>query len=125
VKFTEHFTSAELACRCGCGMLPDRDFMEKVEALRVKCGFAFRVTSAARCPSHNAKVSATGRSGPHTTGRAIDVGCIGKEALAVVRNALSMGFSGIGVNQKGNARFIHLDDLPEAPGQPRPWIWSY
>jgi len=31
------------------------------------------------------------------------------------------------VNQKGPhaARFIHLDDLPDAEGQPRPTIWSY
>lgn len=106
-------------------MLPAQDFMEKVEALRVKLGFPLPVNSAARCPSHNARVSGTGRTGPHTTGRAIDLGVRGSQALSVLRAALEAGFTGIGVNQKGSARFIHLDDLPNAPGQPREWIWSY
>jgi zinc D-Ala-D-Ala carboxypeptidase len=122
---TPHFTAAELACKCGCGMLPAQDFMDKVEALRVRAGFPFRVTSAARCPEHNAKVSATGRSGPHTTGRAIDIGAQGLHGWLLLKMALEDGFSGIGVNQKGNSRFIHLDDLPNAAGQPRPTTWSY
>lgn len=122
---TPHFSKAELACRCGCGMLPAQDFMEKVEKLRVRLGFPLPVTSAARCPEHNARVSGTGRTGPHTTGRAIDVAVRGSRALEVVRMALGSDFTGIGINQKGGARFIHLDDLPNKDGQPRPWIWSY
>ena len=122
---TPHFDAKELACRCGCGMLPQQDFMDKVEILRVRAGFSMPVTSAARCPTHNAEVSHTGRSGPHTTGRAIDIAVSGSRALELVRMALASGFTGIGVNQKGDARFIHLDDLPNKDGQPRPHIWSY
>lgn len=99
--------------------------MDKVEALRVAVGFPMRVTSAARCPAHNARVSGTGRTGPHTTGRAIDLGVSHGQAHAVLSKALEMGFTGIGVQQKGGGRFIHLDDLPNAPGQPRPTVWSY
>ena len=122
---TEHFPDHELACKCGCGMLPAKDFMEKIEALRRSLGFPMAVTSAARCPDHNAKVSGTGRTGPHTTGRAIDLAVSHSKAYAVVSSATFMGFSGIGVQQKGGSRFIHLDDLRNAPGQPRPTIWSY
>lgn len=122
---TEHFPDSELACKCGCGMLPAKDFMDKVEALRRSLGFPMAVTSAARCPDHNAKVSGTGRTGPHTTGRAIDLAVSGSKAYALVSSATFMGFSGIGVQQKGGGRFIHLDDLPNAPGQPRPTVWSY
>lgn len=118
---TPHFKAGELACRCGCGMLPKQDFMDKVEALRVELGFAFPVTSAARCPDHNARVSGTGRTGPHTTGRAIDIGVRGENALRLIQAALKAGFTGIGVSQKGAARFIHLDDLKEG----RPTVWSY
>ncbi len=34
---------------------------------------------------------------------------------------------GIGIKQKGDyaSRFVHLDDLPNGSGQPRPWCWSY
>jgi len=122
---TPHFSKAELACRCGCGMLPDQHFMDKVEALRVAFGKPLRVTSAARCPAYNATVSSTGKAGPHTTGRAIDFGVQGADARQLVGMAIERGFTGIGVAQKGGGRFIHLDDLPNGPGCPRPWIWSY
>lgn len=122
---TPHFSRSELACRCGCGMLPEIDFMERVEAVRERFGRPMTVTSAARCPAHNARVSGTGATGPHTTGRAIDLAVRGWDALSVIKIALDCGFTGIGVNQKGGSRFIHLDDLPNKPGQPRPTVWSY
>lgn len=123
---TPHFSDAELACRCGCGMLPDPGFMAKVERLREAWGRPMRVTSAARCPAHNAKVSGTGLTGPHTTGRAIDFDVARRDALMLLVLALRLGlFTGVGVQQKGAGRFLHFDDLPDAPGQPRPTIWSY
>lgn len=107
-------------------MLPALDFMQKVERLREAVGFPMPVTSAARCPIHNVTVSATGAAGPHTTGRAIDIGVRGEQALMLVFTALQTGgFTGIGVHQKGASRFIHLDDLYNKDGQPRPTIWSY
>lgn len=122
---TPHFSNAELACKCGCGMLPAQDFMEKIERLRVSVGFALPVSSAARCPEHNAKVSSSGRDGPHTTGRAIDLAVFGSKAHLVLSTAVRMGFTGIGVQQKGGGRFLHLDDLPAADRHPRPYVWSY
>lgn len=125
VAFTEHFQEHELTCKCGCGMLPQKDFMKKVETLRKMCGFPFIVSSAARCPSHNSKVSSSGREGPHTTGRAIDISVDKGKAVDVMAAALASGlFTGFGVSQKGNGRFIHLDDLA-LPKYPRPNIWSY
>lgn len=103
-------------------MLPDRWFMEKIEELRVRVGFSLPVTSAARCPTHNNKTSKTGLQGPHTTGMAIDLGVDRKNAYIVLKTALEMGcFTGIGVNQKGSGRFIHLDTIQDG----RPTIWSY
>ena len=32
---TSHFTTAELRCKCGCGLLPVQAFMDRIEALRV------------------------------------------------------------------------------------------
>lgn len=122
---TPHFTKAELACKCGCGMLPAQDFMDKIELLRLSVGFALPVTSAARCAKHNAKVSGTGATGPHTTGRAIDFGVDRQKAYTVMATAMRMGFTGIGVQQKGGGRFVHVDDLPNGPGCQRPTIWSY
>lgn len=122
---TPHFKSAELVCKCGCGRLPEQSFMDKVERLRMRCGFPMPVTSGFRCPEYNAKVSSTGAWGPHTTGRAIDIGVSHGRALELVRMALTSGFTGIGIKQHGAGRFIHLDDLPDGEKQPRPVIWSY
>lgn len=118
---TPNFSTDELKCKCGCGMLPAKDFMLKVQVLRDQLGFSMPVTSAARCPKHNAAVSATGINGPHTTGRAIDIGVRGEQAVMLIKAALNSGFTGIGVSQKGTSRFIHLDDLQHG----RPTIWSY
>ena len=118
---TKHFPDNEIICKCGCGMLPKLDFMVKIEALRIAAGFPFTVPSGARCPKHNNAVSGTGLTGPHTTGRAIDIAVSRAQAHRLLVLACAAGFTGIGVAQKGNGRFIHLDDLQEG----RPAVWSY
>lgn len=124
----DYFSDDELRCKCGCGSAyMDDAFMRKLVSLREKMGFPFHLTSAYRCPMHNEAVSHTGREGPHTTGRAVDIALFGGQAQLVITNAGMHGMTGIGVKQKGdyNSRFIHLDDLPNDPHQPRPWVWSY
>ena len=121
---TPHFSKAELACPC-CGKLPDPSFMARVERLRVEYGHPLTVTSAMRCPAYNAKVSATGDNGPHTTGHAIDFAVDRGAAYALLKLALTLGFTGIGVQQKGKTRFLHLDDLALSGSHPRPRVWSY
>lgn len=123
---TPHFSNAELTCSCGCGLLPSLGFMQHVERLRMRFAKPMKVTSGARCPAYNATVSSTDADGPHTKD-AIDFGVSGKDAQDVVKIALDLGFTGIGIHQRGphTKRFVHVDRLPNAPGQPRPWIWSY
>jgi zinc D-Ala-D-Ala carboxypeptidase len=121
----KYFTIEEFACK-HCGrVVMDGAFLEDVDQMRGLFGKPLVVTSGYRCPDHNAAVSSTGRTGPHTTGHAADFAVSHADALQLVRLALVIGFTGIGVNQKGTGRFIHLDDLPNAPGQPRPTLWSY
>lgn len=122
---TPHFSAAELACKCGCGMLPALDAVERLERVRVKVGFPLKVTSGARCAFYNQQVARTGDGGPHTTGRAFDLAVRGAQAYATVAAALAEGFTGIGVSQKGESRFLHIDDLPASATRPRPTIWSY
>lgn len=123
----EYFSDEELSCKCGkCGRGSEHmnhTFMEKVIKLRRKLNFSMVVSSAYRCPEHNTKVSSTGETGPHTTGRAIDIQCNHMQALSIVEEARKHGFTGIGVKQKGVGRFVHLDDLGN--GYPRPAFWSY
>ncbi len=120
-----HFAEAEMRCKGSGRCAMDPTFMDRLEALRVAFGRPMPVTSGYRAPEHNAKVSATGRDGPHTTGRAVDVAVAGAEALTLVGLAIARGFTGIGVAQKGAARFIHLDDLSPGGRHPRPALWSY
>ncbi len=123
----KYFTLDEFKCRCGCGQnLIDPSFVNKLDLLRADYGAPLRVSSGYRCPAYNKRVSTTGTTGPHTTGHAADFLVERAEALILLECALdSHAFTGIGVNQKGNGRFIHLDDLPNASTQPRPTIWSY
>ena len=97
-----------------------------LQKLRDKLGKPMKLSSAYRCPEHNSKVSSTGKSGPHTTGMAIDIVCSGKDAWELLSFAMirSKVWKGIGVSQKGKheSRFIHLDTI-EADN--RPWVWSY
>ena len=123
-----YFSDRELRCRCcGKNLMVD-SFMEKVVTIRKIAGFPFPVSSAYRCPIYNRAVSNTGLDGPHTTGHTIDFQVYGYRAVAILGLAVVHGgFTGIGVNQKGpiHKRFIHLDDLEEAIGRPRPWLWTY
>lgn len=105
----------------------DRTFLSYLDALRHKCGFPLVVTSGYRTPEYNNKVSSTGLAGPHTTGKAADLAVSRGNADKMFEMVYDMGcFTGKGVNQKGEGRFIHLDILTEEDGFfPRPTIWSY
>ena len=48
-----------------------------------------------------------------------------ENAYNLLKIAFTVGFTGIGVNQKGGARFLHLDTIDNSPNRPRPTIWSY
>lgn len=121
-----NFTRDEFRCRCGnCENKIADSFIDKLQDLREALGFPLKITSGYRCPAHNAKVSGTGRNGPHTTGHAADISVSREQAFKLVSMAAISGFTGIGVAQKGASRYIHLDDLSGTGGQPRPTIWSY
>lgn len=123
-----YFTRVEVQCRCGCACADmDSTFMARLDALRDALQQPLVVSSGYRCPAHNTRVSSTGQAGPHTTGHAVDLAVSGALAFAILALAFRLGFTGIGVQQKGAhaGRFLHLDDLPPGPGCPRPCPWSY
>ena len=123
----KYFTDKELSCKCGCDKQEmNSKFMKSIGELRELYGKPLIVTSAYRCPEHNNKVSSTGLNGPHTTGKAIDFLISRQDAYDLLFYAIGMQFSGLGINQKGTSRFIHIDDLTDEEGYPiRPTIWSY
>lgn len=121
----KYFTASEFDCSCCRRNEMNEQFLEELDELRARYGKPLVVSSGYRCPTHNQRVSSTGATGPHTTGRAADLRVSRGDALKVLKIVLEMGFTGIGIQQKGAVRFIHLDNLPNAPDQPRPTLWSY
>lgn len=120
----------EWACKYSGTLVVDEDFLDLFEELRGQFGRPLVITSGYRSPEHNAVVSDTGDSGPHTTGRAVDVRVYGTPAFELVRLALDLGFTGLGFGQdlklRADRRYIHLDTLTAADGFPmRPNLWSY
>ena len=113
-----NFTEAEFRCRhCGRQQMQPA-LLERLQTLRTQYGKPLPVTSGWRCADHPVE-KAKPHPGMHSTGLAVDLGVQGAEAVAVLRLALGLGFTGIGVQQKGAGRFLHLDLRRE------PTIWSY
>lgn len=112
-------------CKCGAIRLPEPHFMDKLETLRKAVGFPIIISSGYRCAEYNRKVSHTGDTGPHVLGVAADIRVYGSRAFDIVRTAMGVGMTGVGVFQAGpkEKRFIHLDCVPV--GTARPNIWSY
>jgi uncharacterized protein YcbK (DUF882 family) len=82
-----------------------------------------KITSGYRSRTHPVEAKKL-TTGAHVMGRAADVAVSGADALRLVVLAAEFGFTGIGVQQKGANRFIHLDDV--SPGVlSRPSIGSY
>ena len=119
-----NFKPEEFACsHCGKQEM-DFNFLKKLQDLRTCCGFSFVITSAYRCLEHPYEINKK-TPGIHTLGKAVDILCSHEKAFNIVTLASSFGFTGIGVNQKGSGRFIHLDTYNGNSDRPRPHIWSY
>lgn len=125
-----YFKPSEFACRCGLcqsdGTEMSPRLIEALEALRIIVNFPLIVTSGYRCHNHPAE-RIKNAPGPHCGGVAVDLSVNGERALELLKAALAMGiFTGIGIQQKGVGRFIHLDIAePHEFGGARPTIWSY
>lgn len=125
---TNYFSDKELCCKCGncdCSITHmDANFMKRLNELRELYGKPIYLSSAYRCAEHNAYVRGVPNS-PHTRGIAVDIIVSGQDAYRIVKLALKLGFTGIGVKQFGKTknRFIHLDLEPMSAT--RPALWSY
>ena len=113
-----NFTKSEFDCKETGENEMKHSFMVRLQKLRNAYGKPMRITSGYRSINHTiaARKSAPGT---HTQGIACDIAVDRADAVRLLRLALELGFNGIGVQQKGNGRFIHLDT------RENPTIWSY
>lgn len=92
------------------------EFVLSLDELREACGFPFNINSGYRSPRHSKEV-VKNTPGEHTRGAA-DVKCLSSyKRFIIVKYALAMGFTGIGIAKT----FIHLD---KRIGTPRIWLYK-
>lgn len=98
----------------------DEEFMRRMQMLRNLYRKPMRITSGYRTESYNTKIGGAASS-MHLQGKAADILVAGAEAYELIGLALTVGFKGVGVSQKGpwGSRFIHLDL------RDKPTVWSY
>ena len=118
-----NFTEDEFKCSHTGVCKMDKQFMDKLQALRTEAGFPFIITSGYRDPSHPVEAKKN-KPGEHTLGKAADIGISGQNADKLVELSFKHGFTRRGINQKGSSRFIHLGTATPEDGFPQT-IWSY
>jgi uncharacterized protein YcbK (DUF882 family) len=110
----QFFKRSEFLCKCERGKKCDAiqmtfETMKMVDQLRFHYGKPLIITSAERCEVQNQKVGGSDNS-YHLIGCAVDIKVKdGAMAGRLVKIAIEVGFSGIGVSKHG---FIHLDSRP-------------
>ena len=104
----------------------DQNFIDKLNQLRDSYGKPMTITSGFRDETHPIEaMKKDPKGGAHVSGKACDILVDRKDAFELLSLAFLIGFTGIGVNQKGGARFLHLDTLENSASRPSPTIWSY
>ena len=116
-----NFTPDEFRCSCCNRLEISSDIMDLLQKARNELG-PLSITSAYRCPSHNASVSSTGEAGPHTTGHALDIAVKNSQHRKQLIDWFTTKVTGLGVAKS----FIHIDNLTEEQGfDMRPNAWKY
>ena len=118
-----NFTPVEMRCQGSGRLVISPAFMDDIQLLRADSGIVMPVSSGYRSPEHNKAVSHTGSDeGPHPSCQAIDVVIGYANAFDLLSAALAHGFTGIGVKQHGQRRYLHLDKWHKrAHGS----VWTY
>ena len=93
--------------------------MNMLDEVRAQCGFPIVITSGFRCSEHPIEAAKPGGPGPHSTGKAADLG-VSFHRARVLLTMTANEFNGIGIKQHGDSagRFIHVDML-------EPRLWTY
>ena len=114
----KHFIPAEFECRCGCGLLNVHwQLVTALDMARDRVGVPMVITSASRCPEHNARVGGMPDSA-HLAGLAVDIACTDSWYRFRLTDILLALFPRIGIAKD----FIHAD---MDPSKPQDVLWRY
>ena len=117
----KNFVLDEFKCSCCSKVKMDAAIIDLVQNARNELG-PLSITSAYRCPSHNASVSSTGEAGPHTTGHSLDISVKDSQHRKELIDYFATKVTGLGIAKS----FIHIDNLTHEHGfNMRPNAWKY
>ena len=123
---SRYFKATEFYCSHTGIEKMDQGFINKLNKLRDSYGKPMTITSGFRDETHPIEaMKKNPKGGAHVSGKACDILVDRKDAFELLSLAFLVGFTGIGVNQKGGSRFLHLDTIENSASRPRPTIWSY
>lgn len=112
----KYFDISEFRCRETGENDMQPEFIHMLDELRERCEFSFNVTSGYRSVLHTAERNKE-KGGTHTQGIAADIAVAnGEQRMKIVKEALDMGFGGIGVART----FVHVDMRTTTPV-----MWTY
>jgi zinc D-Ala-D-Ala carboxypeptidase len=112
----KHFTINEFDCQYSGENEMKDSFLQKIDQLRHLCNFPFVITSGYRSADHPIEAEKD-TPGTHAQGIAADIQALsGDQKYILVKNAMLIGFSGIGIADS----FIHVDIRATTPV-----IWTY
>ena len=106
------FQPHEFTCKCGCGLLNiSPALVDKLFLARGMAGIPFHISSACRCPQHNASVTAAEDSA-HPDGLAADIRATNMTSRhAILKSLFAVGFPRIGLASWG----FHADICSRRP----------
>jgi len=113
----KYFKKSDFDCQETGENCMEDEFINALDALREVCGWPFVVTSGYRDPSHSVERNKPNGGGTHTMGIAADIKVTnGKQRHEIVKNAMAMGFTGVGIAKT----FVHVDMREDTPA-----VWTY
>ena len=118
----DYFTKEEFDCQYSGENEMSDDLLLAVDLLRGKCGFPFVITSGYRSKDHPIEAKKKQEKvGTHAQGIAADIKVTdGTQRYKIVKEAIKMGFTGIGIA----GSFVHVD-IRDLDGNESPVMWTY
>jgi zinc D-Ala-D-Ala carboxypeptidase len=113
----KYFKLEEFDCQATGNNEMKEEFIHKLDELREACGFSFHITSGFRDGKGHPIERRKSKPGTHAQGIAADISVSGgAERYIIVREAMRLGFTGIGVAKT----FVHVDIRETTPV-----VWEY
>lgn len=104
----QNFSAVEFDCKHTGKNEMRPEFLEWLQGVRTEYGKVIKINSGFRDKTHPLE-AAKETPGTHSLGLACDIEVRGKDALDLLRICLNRGAKRVGVYQRGDKRWLHID----------------